>query len=174
MPLNPQMTLQSFEKWAIDFVGLIKPQGKTGACYIITTMEYLTRWVEAQPVKDCTAAAAAKFLFDNVLTRFGYPKILMSDRGTYFLNETINALIEEFQVYHQKSTPYHPQANGTVEAFKKLLEIVLTKVCNARLGPAPTCSAMGLQNNVQETDGKNTFSVSLWRGSCHANGIYRT
>ena len=55
MPLNPQMTLQPFEKWAIDFVGPIKPQGKTGARYIITATEYLTRWVEAQPVKDCTA-----------------------------------------------------------------------------------------------------------------------
>ena len=35
-----------------------------------------------------------------VISRFGCQKVLMSDRGTHFLNETINVLIEEFQVYH--------------------------------------------------------------------------
>eukprot|EP00253_Pinus_taeda_P003865 PITA_03865 len=48
LPLNPQMMLQPFEKWAIDFVGTIQLQGKKiGARYIITTTEYLTHWVEA-------------------------------------------------------------------------------------------------------------------------------
>eukprot|EP00253_Pinus_taeda_P018473 PITA_18473 len=89
--------LQPFEKWAIDFVGPIKPQRKMGVRYIITATEYLTHWAEAQPVKDCTAAMTMKFLFEHVLTRFGCPKILMSDRGTNFLNETISALTEEFQ-----------------------------------------------------------------------------
>eukprot|EP00253_Pinus_taeda_P001959 PITA_01959 len=97
MSLNPQMTLQSFEKWAIDFVGLLKSQGKTGACYIITTTEYLTRWVEVKWVNDYTTATATKFLFKNLLTRFGCPKILMSDRRTHFLNETISTLTKEFQ-----------------------------------------------------------------------------
>eukprot|EP00253_Pinus_taeda_P028372 PITA_28372 len=96
MPLNPQMTLQPSEKWTINFVGPIKPQGKTGVRYIITATEYLTQWVEAQLVKDYTTATTAKFLFDNMLTRFGCPKILMSDRRTHFLNETISALTEEF------------------------------------------------------------------------------
>lgn len=76
------------------------------------------------------ATTAAKCLFENVLTRFGYPKILMSDRGTHFLNETISALTEEFQIYHQQSMPYHLQANGTMEEFNKILETALIKVCN--------------------------------------------
>eukprot|EP00253_Pinus_taeda_P028612 PITA_28612 len=52
---------------------------------------------EAQQVKGCTAATAVKFLFENVLTRFGCPEILMSDYRMHFLNETISALTEEFQ-----------------------------------------------------------------------------
>ena len=131
--MNPQMSLQPFEKWVIDFVGPIQSPGKkTGALFIITATEYLTRWAEAQPVKGYTGATTTKFLFEYVLTRFGCPKILMSDHSTHFLNETISALTEEFQVYHQESTPYHLQANGTVEAFNKILENALTKVCNAQ------------------------------------------
>jgi len=140
IPLNLQVMLQPFEKWKIDFVGLIQPQGKkTGAWYIITVTKYLTRWAEAQPAKDCTGTTTAQFIFEYVLTRFGCPKILMRNHGTHFLNETISVLTEEFQVYHQKSMPYHLQANGTVEAFNKILEGVLTKVYNAQRNNWDVC-----------------------------------
>jgi transposase InsO family protein len=132
MSLAPQLTLQEFEKWAIDFVGPVNPIGKhTRVRYIIIATEYLIIWAEAREVKDCSATIATRFIFDDIITRFGCPKILMSDQGTHFINKTVEALTGEFEVHHQKSTPYHPQENGTVEAFNKILETTLTKICSA-------------------------------------------
>jgi hypothetical protein len=72
MPLAPHLTLQEFEKWAIDFVGPINPPGKcTGARYIVTATKYLTKWVEAREVKDCSATTVARFIFDDIITSFG-------------------------------------------------------------------------------------------------------
>jgi transposase InsO family protein len=124
------LTLQTFEKWAIDFVGPINPPGKrTGTSFIITTTKYLTRWDEERAVKDSSATTVVCFIFVDIITRFGCPNILMSDQGTLFINNTIKALSEEFTVHHQKSTPYHCQANGTVEEFNKNLETTLTNIC---------------------------------------------
>ena len=68
MPLVPQVALQAFDKWAVDFVGHINSTRKiTGERYIITVTDYLTRCAEAALVKDCTAATTAKLMFDNVI-----------------------------------------------------------------------------------------------------------
>ena len=63
--------------------------------------EYLIHYTEAQLVKDCTGVTAVKFLFEHVVMLFGCLRILMSDHGMHFLNETINIVMEEFQVYHK-------------------------------------------------------------------------
>ena len=97
IPLKPQITLQAFDKWAIDFVGAINPPGNcTGTRYIITAIDYLTRWAEATTVKDYSTVTTMQFIFENILTRFGCLCILMSDQGTHFLNQTIQLLTEKF------------------------------------------------------------------------------
>ena len=99
MPLAPQITLQAFDKWAVNFVGPISPPGKwTGVCYIIIATYYLTRWAEATPVKDCTTATAAHFLFENIVTRFGCPKILINDQGMHFVNKLIVELTAKLKI----------------------------------------------------------------------------
>jgi hypothetical protein len=112
-------------------VGPINPPTKRSRVrYIIIEKKYLTIWVEAAPVKYCSSKTTSHFLFEHVITVFGCPRILMSDQGTHFINNTIKAMTEDFEVYHQKSTSYHPQSNGTVEYFNKILENALTKICN--------------------------------------------
>lgn len=93
MSLHPQLNLYTFEMWVVDFIGLIVlPVKRSGAWYIITMMDYFTRWSKATPFKDFRVDTIAKFLFENFLTHFGCPKILMSDQGTNFLNWTIETV----------------------------------------------------------------------------------
>jgi hypothetical protein len=84
-----------FDKWEVDFVGPINPPSIIlGAIYIITTIEYLTRWVETSIVKDYREETAMRFLFEKVVTRLGFPRILMSDQGIHFINSKIQEILE--------------------------------------------------------------------------------
>jgi hypothetical protein len=56
----------------------------------------------------------------------------MSDQGTHLIKRTIYTMTEEFELHHQKNTPYHPQEKRTVESFNKILENALTKICNVK------------------------------------------
>ena len=90
MPLisiNPSLT---FEIWAIDFIGTFPVLGRrTGACYIITAVEYVTKWAEAEPVKTYSSEVAAKFIYKNIITRFGFPLTLIRDQGSIFVIELL-------------------------------------------------------------------------------------
>ena len=95
--------------------------------YIIIAVEYLTKWAEAKVIKAADAKQTAIFLHENIISRFGCPKILVSDRGSHFLNEAIEELTKLFQINHRKTTPYHPQTNGLAERVNQTLVQILRK-----------------------------------------------
>jgi hypothetical protein len=72
-----------------------------------------------------------RFIFENIITRFGCPWIFISDQGAHFISDTIATLTHEFQIQHHKISLHHPQENGTVEVVNNILERGLTKVCCA-------------------------------------------
>ena len=64
------------------------------------------------------------------MTRFGCQNILISDQGTHFVNHTIEKLSDGFQIHHQNTTPYHPQAYDDIEVFNNILENALKNIFN--------------------------------------------
>ncbi len=79
-------------------------------------------------VKSVDAKQMTIFLYENVISRFGCPKILISDRGSHFLNDAIVSLTKLFNINHRKTTPYHPQTNGLTERVNQTLVRILRKI----------------------------------------------
>ena len=127
LPLQVSLPLAPFEKWGIDYIGEVHPSSSNGMKHIVVATEYLTKWAEAKAVKTNDAKHAANFLFEQVITRFGCPKILISDRGKHFLNEVIEDMTMRFRINHRKTTPYHPQTNGHTERVNQTLVNILRK-----------------------------------------------
>ena len=57
--------------------------------YLITATDYVTKWVEAKALTDNSAKKTTKFLYENIITRYGCPLELVSDQGTHFLTDTL-------------------------------------------------------------------------------------
>ncbi|KAL3694641.1 hypothetical protein R1sor_008292 [Riccia sorocarpa] len=128
-PLVPILPLAPFEKWGIDFVGPIQPTTRqTRRRYILVATDYATKMVEAEATKKDDAVTVAQFLFTNIISRYGCPLGLVSDRGTHFLNNVIEEMTKYFQIKHRKTTPYNPKANGLTEKSNGLLCKILHKV----------------------------------------------
>ena len=72
-----------------------------------------------------------KFLKENIFSRFGVPKAIISDGGSHFCNKPFEALLAKYGVKHKVATPYHPQTSGQVELANREIKNILMKVVNS-------------------------------------------
>ena len=94
--------------------------------YILLTVDYVSKWVEATTCPKNDANTVVGFLQRNILSRFGTPKAIISDRGSHFANKLFEKLMNKYGIKHIMSLAYHPQTNGKAEIsnreIKKNLE----------------------------------------------------
>nr|KYP54578.1 Pol polyprotein [Cajanus cajan] len=104
-----------------------------GQCkFLLVAVDYFTKWVEAEPLANITAANVQKFLWKNIITRFGIPYALVTDNGLQFTDQKLNRFIQDLGIKHRFRSVEHPQSNGQAEAANKVILTELKK----RLGDA--------------------------------------
>nr|GEX98706.1 reverse transcriptase domain-containing protein [Tanacetum cinerariifolium] len=123
MSQNSIQVCEIFDVWGIDFMGPF-PSSK-GNKYILVTVNYLSKWVEAKALPTNDPRVVVKFL-KSLFSRFKTLKAIISDRGTHFCNDQFSKLMLKYRVSHYLSTAYHPQTSGQVEVtnygLKRILE----------------------------------------------------
>ncbi|GJU52061.1 reverse transcriptase domain-containing protein [Tanacetum coccineum] len=110
--------------WGIDFMGPF-PSSR-GNKYILVAVDYLSKWVEAKALPTNDARVVCKFL-KSLFARFGAPRAIISDRGTYFCNDQFAKVMLKYGVTHRLSTTYHPQTSGQVEVSNHGLQRILER-----------------------------------------------
>ena len=91
----------------------------------------MSKWVEAVPCRVADHKVVLKFLKENIFSRFGVPKAIISARGSHFCNKPFERLLTKYSVKHKVATPYHPQTSGQVELTKRDINTILMKVVNS-------------------------------------------
>ncbi|KAI5347513.1 hypothetical protein L3X38_015392 [Prunus dulcis] len=128
MPLNPILIIEIFDCWGIDFMGPFPPS--FGYLYILVAVDYVSKWIEAITCRKKDHKTVLKFLKENVLSRFGTPRAIISDGGSHFCNRPFKALRKKYGITHKISTPSHPQTNAQAELANREIKQILEKTMN--------------------------------------------
>ena len=123
-----EVVTKPFEKVAIDIVG---PLPETNTCkgnsYILTLVDFSTRWPEAIPLKRTKTENVAEALFD-IFSRLGIPKVVLSDNGRQLISDSMQETMKMLGVEQKLSAPLHPQSHGLVGRCNQTIQKTLVKL----------------------------------------------
>ncbi|XP_071740050.1 uncharacterized protein [Rutidosis leptorrhynchoides] len=122
-----------FCKWAIDIVGPF-PRSVENAKFLVVAIDFFSKWVEVKVLAKITGENIKKFVWNDIVCRYGLPNEIVSDNGKQFADNPFRSWCEELNIKQTFTSVAHPQANGQVEVTNK--EIV--DGIKARLGLSQT------------------------------------
>eukprot|EP00731_Ephydatia_muelleri_P031413 Em0022g927a len=103
-----QANIRPWARIHIDYAGPF--EGK----YWLIVIDAYSKWLEIVSHQSITTLSTIKSLRE-IFSRFGVPKIIVSDNGTQFASKNFEAFCYSNNIIHAKSTPYHPKTNGLAE-----------------------------------------------------------
>ena len=82
------------EKVHIDILGPLTTTTQ-GNKYVFVMIDQFTKWIELEALSDQTAESVAKSLVDSFVSRFGVPKMIISDQGANFVSQMFLSVCEQ-------------------------------------------------------------------------------
>nr|XP_019071496.1 uncharacterized protein LOC109121281 [Solanum lycopersicum] len=79
--LNAMSSPWPFVAWGMDAIGPIEPASSNRHRFILVSIDYFTKWVEAASYKSVTKNVVADFVRNNLKYRFGVPESIIIDNG---------------------------------------------------------------------------------------------
>ena len=89
--------------------------------YLLVGTDYFTKWVKAKPLANITDVDAKKFIWRNIVTRFGVPCIVILSNRLQFDSKAFRRYCCELGITNRYSTPTYPQGNCQAEAVNKVI-----------------------------------------------------
>ena len=117
LPLGKMPVIDTpFSRVAIDLIGPIHPPSDNGNRFILTVVDYATRYPEAKPLQKIDTETVAEALVD-IYSRVGIPREVLTDQGKQCTSDLMKEVGGLLSVKQLTTTPYHPSCNGLVERF---------------------------------------------------------
>ena len=105
-----------FKRIAVDIVGPIEPLSERNSRYILTMIDYATRYPEAVALPGIETERVAEALVE-MFSRVGIPDEMLTDCGSQFTAEVMKEVSRLLSLQQITSTPYHPICSGLIERF---------------------------------------------------------
>ena len=118
-PLHNIQTTRPLELVCIDFLSLEESKG--GFEHVMVVTDHYTRYAQAYATRDETATTVARVLWERYVTTYGIPERIHSDQGKCFEAAIVKELCDLLGIVKSRTSPYHPQGNGTTERFNRTL-----------------------------------------------------
>ena len=100
-----------FAVWGIDLIGRL-PKGKGSVQYTVVTIDYFTKWVEAEALASITPSKIKEFVYKNTVCQYGVPYTIISDNSTQFNCDEFKEFCDDLHIKKVFSSIAQPQANG--------------------------------------------------------------
>ena len=89
--------------------------------YLLVCTNYFTKWVEAEPLANIRDVDVKRFIWKNIVIRFGMPYAFISDNGLQFDSKAFKKYYSDLGIKNRYSTPAYPHGNGQAETVNKVI-----------------------------------------------------
>ena len=117
-----------FKCVAVDIVGPIEPPSNNRSRYILTMMDYATRYPEAIALPSIETERVAEVLVE-MFSRVSVLDEMLMDCGSQFTSEIMEEVARLLSLQQLTTSAFHAQCNGLVERSHTTLKQMLPRMC---------------------------------------------